>query len=116
MVVPTISPLAAALDGDLEPGDRFEVPLVVSAGGAGQLLLPQALRNGPFSVHVVEDEHGRPLTPLPSDGGALAAGPVSLLAQDPMATFWLEYQAPGRFRLVVGFVSSSLYAAKGCPV
>src|SRR5690242_114501 len=96
MAGPSTQPLVPALDGDLEPGDRFEVPLVAGETGSGRLLLPRFLQDAAIPVDVIEDEHGHRLDrPLEQTLEPSAA------PQDPTATFWLEYQAPGRFRLVV---------------
>src|SRR6476646_8719224 len=85
-----------AYESSLEPGDRFEA----SAANA-QLLVPEALSALGASIDVLEDEQGHSL-PLTRDAaGRVVKLPDSvrpLLEQAP--ALWLEYRAPGRFRLL----------------
>ncbi|MGE5756152.1 MAG: hypothetical protein ACM35G_10630, partial [Planctomycetaceae bacterium] len=82
----------------LEPGDRFEVARV---GPGDRLRLPKVLGPSGFAIERVEDQGGLPmeLTRDPAGHPLVVAQPGQLLP-DPPAALWLEYQAPGRFRLV----------------
>lgn len=83
----------------LEPGDRFEV---LANGSGDGLWLPAALGAAGFAVEQVEDAEGRPLAWSLDPSGRRAAVPrLGGLVPGPGALTWLEYQAPGRFRLVV---------------
>ena len=83
----------------LEPGDRFEVH---PARAGDRMILPAALGPGGFAVERVEDPSGRPLEPARAEGGrALLVPGLGGMIPGPGAVTWLEYQAPGRFRLVV---------------
>ncbi len=84
---------------ELEPGDRFEV---IADAPADTLGLPGALGAGGFEVERLEDATGRPLglSPTP-EGRGLAVPGLNRLVKGPDDLTWLEYQAPGRFRLVV---------------
>jgi SNF2 family DNA or RNA helicase len=91
--VPAASPsLTFAPEGALEAGDRFEV----TTTPAGELLLQE-----PLVVETLEDERGQRLPFTAEDQHALAlAEPLRPLLADAGAA-WLEYQAPGRFRLLL---------------
>lgn len=82
----------------LEPGDRFEVARV---GPGDRLRLPKVLGPSGFAIERVEDQGGLPmeLTRDPAGHPLVVAQPGRSLP-DPPAALWLEYQAPGRFRLV----------------
>ncbi len=83
----------------LEPGDRFEV---FHDHGAEVLTLPTALGASGFALERVEDPQGRPLEMVSTAGGrGLLVPRLGHWLQGPDAIAWLEYQAPGRFRLVV---------------
>jgi SNF2 family DNA or RNA helicase len=84
-------------EGVLEPGDRFEL----TPAGPG-LLLPEPLVVNQVPVESVEDEGGRPLpvTLEPEEG--LLVVPEAVRAEAAgAAAVWLEYQARGRFRLLL---------------
>jgi SNF2 family DNA or RNA helicase len=83
----------------LEPGDRFEVTPI---GGAGRLSLPGVLGPDGFPVEQIEDPAGRPLhLSLDASAGSVIVPnlgeSLSRIAAGPL---WLEYRAPGRFRLI----------------
>ena len=83
----------------LEPGDRFEV---LAAGAVDGLRLPATLGPGGFAIERLEDASGRPLEmAIDPTGRRLSVEPPGRWLSDPFAAIWLEYQAPGRFRLVV---------------
>lgn len=85
----------------LEPGDRFELT-PIGGPGSGRLSLPRVLGPDGFPIEQIEDPAGRPLdlaldawvgsivVPKLAEGLARSTGPL-----------WLEYRAPGRFRLIV---------------
>jgi SNF2 family DNA or RNA helicase len=81
----------------LEPGDRFQL---LTAASAGRLLLPDAVVAGAIPVQQIEDNSGRPLPWRPGDR-FLTLPPPTQPGADARDTAWLEYQAPGRFRLAV---------------
>ena len=81
----------------LEPGDRFEVHPDESGD---RLTLPGALGPGGFAVEQVEDPDGT-TQGLSPEGRRLVVPGLGRRLTGPDATTWLEYQAPGRFRLVV---------------
>jgi hypothetical protein len=82
----------------LEPGDRFEV---IGLGPADRLELPAAFGADGIEVERVEDAAGKMLGARPEPGGRVLRVPgVEGLAGGPGSVLWLEYQAPGRFRLV----------------
>ena len=83
----------------LEPGDRFEV---LAADPAGRLAPPRGPRAGGFAIERLEDDAGRPLEmAIDPTGRRLDRRAPGRWLPDPFAALWLEYQAPGRFRLVV---------------
>jgi hypothetical protein len=92
---PAAVPIAP--EGVLEPGDRFEL----TPAGPG-LALPQPLVVNRVPVETVEDEAGRPLafTLEPEEGLVLVPEAVRAAAAGAAAV-WLEYQARGRFRLLL---------------
>ena len=93
------SPRSDAPEPGLEPGDRFEV---LAAGAVDGLRLPAALGPGGFAIERLEDDAGRPLEmAIDPTGRRLSVEPPGRWLADPFAAIWLEYQAPGRFRLVV---------------
>jgi SNF2 family DNA or RNA helicase len=83
-------------DESLEPGDRFEAVLLDGA----RLLVPGAL-TADVPIETIEDESGRPLTFTPAPAGQGLAIPALEKAPPSVAAFWLEYQAPGKFRLLM---------------
>ena len=83
----------------LEPGDRFEV---YPAGSGDRLTLPGALGPGGFAIEELEDPGGKILGLTPAaQGHGLIVPELGRLLPGPDATTWLEYQAPGRFRLLI---------------
>jgi SNF2 family DNA or RNA helicase len=83
----------------LEPGDRFELH---RAGPDDRLILPAAIGPGGFAIERLEDPSGHPLE-LSADGTGrplVVANAGALFPRAGGAT-WLEFQAPGWFRLVV---------------
>src|SRR5262245_40931776 len=78
----------------LEPGDRFELS---QPADGGRLLLPEFLLAQQLSVEHLEDETGRPLALQQQPGANSLLVPESAHVEAPV---WLEYRAPGRFRLV----------------
>src|SRR5882724_5084016 len=101
MAFPSSSPAVTTPDTGLEPGDRFEIPGLADDRSPGCLPLPDLIRLGGVPIEVLEDEHGRPLQAeldLAADCLRLADG--GRAPGDGGTARWLEYQAPGRFRLV----------------
>jgi SNF2 family DNA or RNA helicase len=104
----------------LEPGDRFEVTPI---GGAGRLSLPRVLGPDGFPIQQIEDPAGRPLD-LALDASASSVivpklgESLSRLAAGPL---WLEYRAPGRFRLIIepgtpNPANGSIVTEQGVPI
>jgi len=89
--------VALVPEGILEPGDRFEL---TPAGP--DWLLPEALVVNRVPFETVEDEEGHalPFTLLP-DQGHLRLPPALRAKAEEAAALWLEYQARGRFRLLL---------------
>ncbi|HYT89161.1 MAG TPA: SNF2-related protein [Gemmataceae bacterium] len=86
------------LDTALEPGDRFEVAIA----GFDRVTLPPTLRAGDTPIEVVEDESGRALTvSVDPDRPYIHIADLEKVLPAPRGALWLEYRAPGRFRLVV---------------
>ncbi len=82
----------------LEPGDRFELP---AAARAGRLPLPDFFRAAGAPPRFL-DPTGQPLEVQPGPAGpALVVPDTRRWNADPAGVFWLEYQAPGIFRLTV---------------
>src|SRR3954451_22363706 len=86
-----------ALGIGLEPGDRFEVARLEVGD---RLSLPRPIGPGGFELEQLEDPAGRPLemTVEPSRRELLVPNLARSIAP-PNAQLWLEYRAPGRFRL-----------------
>jgi SNF2 family DNA or RNA helicase len=86
----------------LEPGDRFEVTPIDGAG-AGRLSLPRVLGPDGFPIEQIEDPAGRPLDlALDAWAGSVVVPKLSeALGRSAAGPLWLEYRAPGRFRLIV---------------
>src|SRR4051812_46697587 len=83
----------------LEPGDRFEI---TGIGSDDRLLLPRVLGTNGFALQRLDDSNGNPLevAPDPAHQAVIVSGLGRSLPKDA-GTLWLEYQAPGRFRLIV---------------
>jgi SNF2 family DNA or RNA helicase len=83
----------------LEPGDRFEVH---PAESGDRLTLPGALGPGGFAIEQLEDPAGNILgLTRAANGQELIVPELGRWLSGPDATSWLEYQAPGRFRLLI---------------
>jgi SNF2 family DNA or RNA helicase len=87
-----------ALAPGLEPGDRFEVALT---GARDRLRIPPILGEGDFAIEHIEDSAGR-LIKAETDAVSNSLV-IPKLADDVAspAALWLEYRAPGKFRLIV---------------
>jgi SNF2 family DNA or RNA helicase len=93
--------MTATTDALLEPGDRLEVPLTPEVRSAGRIALPELLIANGLPLEVVEDEHGRTLAARPGrEDGHLLLPEWGRSLPGRCAALWLEYLAPGRFRLV----------------
>lgn len=83
----------------LEPGDRFEVTPI---GQTGRLSLPRVLGPDGFPIEQIEDPAGRPLDlALDAWAGSIVVPKLAEGLARSTGPLWLEYRAPGRFRLVV---------------
>jgi SNF2 family DNA or RNA helicase len=82
----------------LEPGDRFEL---LAPGDGGSLPLPDYFQAQQIPIDNLEDASGRPLAVQwrPAENALIV--PEKSLKAGPQDTLWLEYEAPGRFRLLV---------------
>ena len=111
----TSSSRTLAFESTPEPGDRFE-----AAAGSGRLVIPESLAGLGLSVDVLEDEQGRPLAVTPEAAGRTLGLPESVRPLlDQSAALWLEYRAPGRFRLLAEPMppaDSTLTTEHGLPV
>jgi hypothetical protein len=85
---------------ELEPGDRFEVAPI---GSTGRLSLPRVVGPAGFPIEQIEDPAGRPLDlSLDLATGSLAVPRLGeAVSRSAASALWLEYRAPGRFRLIV---------------
>ncbi len=84
---------------DLRSGDRFEI---VATGLDGRLSLPAVLDMDAAAIEHLEDPAGRNLdVALDHDRGALIIPKLPENLTASAVSFWLEYRAPGRFRLIV---------------
>jgi SNF2 family DNA or RNA helicase len=85
----------------LEPGDRFEVT-PIGGTGSGRLSLPRVLGPDGFPIEQIEDPGGRPLDlALDAWAGSIVVPKLAEGLGRSNGPLWLEYRAPGRFRLVV---------------
>ena len=84
----------------LEPGDRFEVAPI---GSTGRLSLPGVVGPDGFAIEQIEDPAGRPLDlTLDLATGSLVVPKLGeAVSRSAASALWLEYRAPGRFRLIV---------------
>src|SRR5262245_26253258 len=78
----------------LEPGDRFEIPRALAGR---RLALPDFLQAQEMPIEQLEDEAGTLLAVQQNPHGNGLVLPESARIETPA---WLEYRAPGRFRLV----------------
>jgi len=83
---------------DLQIGDRFEV---TPSGLPDRLKLPLSLGPEGFAIEVIEDETGEARNSAidPAASAVVIPGLAKLVSEQD-AVLWLEYRAPGRFRLV----------------
>ena len=99
-----------------KPGDRFEIALT---GSPGRLSLPAVFGPDGFAIEHVEDADGRPMeSTLDPVGNSLVVPKITSFAT---TTLWLEYQSPGRFRLIEEPASSpptngELVTEQGVPI
>jgi len=85
---------------ELEIGDRFEV---MPSRLPDRLVLPRSVGPEGFAIEVIEDDSGRVLTSaIDSAASAITIPELSKLVSGQDAVLWLEYRAPGRFRLIAG--------------
>jgi SNF2 family DNA or RNA helicase len=86
------------LESHLEPGDRFEV----DRAGPDQLRLLTELGIADLSIHAVQDAQGRTL-PASFDpkNHLLTVEDLDRAPPERYAALWIEYQEPGRFRLMI---------------
>jgi SNF2 family DNA or RNA helicase len=104
---------------DPKPGDRFEIVLI---GSTGRLKLPAVLGPNGFAVEQIEDVEGHLVDSVVVPGEDSLILPKSAEIADPLtATYWLEYRAPGRFRLIADPGSSlpangELITDQGVPI
>jgi SNF2 family DNA or RNA helicase len=83
---------------DPKAGDRFEIVLI---GSTDRLRLPAVLGPDGFALEQIEDAEGRPVdSVLAPAENSLIVPQLAEIASSSHATFWLEYRAPGRFRLI----------------
>ena len=83
---------------DLKPGDRFEIVLV---GSTDRLRLPAVLGPDGFAIEQIEDADGHPLDSVfaPAEN-SLIVPKLAEIASNSAGALWLEYRAPGQFRLI----------------
>ncbi len=90
---------AGTLEAGFEPGDRVELAI---AGEADRLIVPPLVWAASPSIDVVDDPSGAPLNITANAAtGCLTVQGLSKLVSDRWPSVWLEYQAPGRFRLAI---------------
>lgn len=88
----------------LEPGDRFEI---VREGAGERLRLPRVFGPGGFALDRLEDPDGHPLEmAFDPAGHRLIVPELNRVLPDAGVSLWLEYQSPGRLRLVADRVAS----------
>ncbi len=104
---------------DLQIGDRFEVAPSRLPDG---LELPRSLGPEGFAIEELEDVTGRVLmSTIDPAAGAIIVPQLSKLVSSPDAGLWLEYRAPGRFRLIIEPgttfpVSTEIATEQGVPI
>ncbi len=93
---------------DLQIGDRFEL---APSRLPDRLELPQSLGPEGFAIEVIEDDAGRVLkSAIDPAASAVIIPELAQLVSGQDTVVWLEYRAPGRFRLVIG--SGTSYPAE----
>jgi SNF2 family DNA or RNA helicase len=113
--------MAATDDHLLELGDRLELPVTAEARSSGRLVVPDLLTANGIAVASVEDERGQTLR--------AAFDPVASRLELPdwaralpenCPAVWLEYRAPGRFRVLAEpappAVPAELKTEQGLPI
>src|SRR5262249_38696238 len=84
-----------------EPADPFQLPLSPGGRPSGRWRLPEPLRDAGVAVQVIEDDRGRPLSAvIGPDAQHLILPDSAALIPARCDAAWLEYRAPGRFRLL----------------
>jgi SNF2 family DNA or RNA helicase len=92
--------MAAGLDNLLEPGDRLELTVTPEVRTTGRFGVPDILRTNAVPIDVVEDEQGHPLAAAyDTAAGRLELPAWAAALPEDTAAVWLEYRAPGQFRL-----------------
>src|SRR4051812_26354309 len=81
---------------DLEPGDRFEV---FAAPDGRTLRLPPGFADLDLSLAELISPQGARLTVHTADTQGTIGLEPALNGNGASLSYWLEYQAPGRFRL-----------------
>ena len=83
---------------DVRLGDRFEIALTRLPG---RLALPAVLGPDGFAIEQIEDAEGRPVeSALDWTANLLVVPKLAQVVTLPADSLWLEYRAPGRFRLI----------------
>jgi SNF2 family DNA or RNA helicase len=104
---------------DVKPGDRFEIALT---GSPGHLALPAVLGPDGFAIEQIEDAEGRRVeSALDWAANLLIVPKLSQVIALPADSLWLEYRAPGCFRLIAEPALSTqangeLVTEKGVPI
>ena len=93
-------PLLSSVSTILEPGDRFPLQLSADARSSGRVPIPEGIQANGLAVEVVEDQNGQPLQ-VDVRANYLNLAEASRPILEGGAAAWIEYRAPGRFRLVV---------------
>lgn len=92
-------PQIASSQNGLEPGDRFEAGI---SDKLDRLVLPEDFTAGDGQVESLEDETGQPLKVRYDPAGRCLMVPgLKQLLPSPYDAIWLEYQNPGRWRLLI---------------
>src|ERR1700677_3095980 len=108
-----------AMMAEPKPGDRFEVALT---GSPGRLALPAVLGPDGFAIEQIEDAEGRPVeSTLDWAANLLVVPKLAQVVALPADSLWLEYRAPGCFRLLAEPALSTrangeLVTEKGVPI
>jgi hypothetical protein len=120
MAAHAFSLLTPTAEPALEPGDRLELLAAPDVRASGRLRLPPDLPANALPVTVVEDERGQPLPVLFDPAAATLLAPEwgRSLPED-WGAVWLEYQSPGRYRLLAEEAPASareLTTEQGVPI